>query len=81
MSPGLLPRLRCEVSADHHYQYRWEFCAHGPTVHTHFVSRCARCGRSQGEGETLATALLALAVIVLVFTFAFVLVPALSFQP
>lgn len=77
MNARLVRRLRCEISAGHHYQYRTEFCAHGPTVHTHFVSRCARCGRSQGEGETLASLLLGAAVIVLVFTLAFVLLPVL----
>lgn len=83
MIPRLLRRLRCELSASHRYETRAEFCARGATVHTHFVSRCARCGevfivREQGVGESPASLALGLAGIVLVFIFAFVLLPVLT---
>ena len=81
MTPRLLGRLRCELSASHLSETRAEFCAHGPTVHTHFVTRCARCGavfRERDEGESLASLLLGLAALVLLFVAAFVLLPVLA---
>lgn len=76
----LLRRLRCELSASHFNESLPVFCAHGPTVHTHFVTRCARCGKTteRGTGESLVSLLLGAVAIVLLFVAAFVLAPVLA---
>lgn len=75
----LLRRLRCELSASHFNESRAVFCAHGLTVHTHFVTRCARCGKTSERGsESLASLLLGAAALVCLFVLAFVLLPGLG---
>ena len=56
----LLRRLRCELSASHLNETRPVLCAHGPTAHTHDVTRCERCGKQtqRGSGESPASLIL-----------------------
>ena len=63
----ILRRLRCELSASHLNETRPVICAHGPTVHTHYVSRCERCGKEseRASGESLASLVLGTAALLL----------------